>query len=95
MKLKAYQYRLYPNKNQKILLEKHFGCNRFVYNYFLQRKITYYKETKKTIGWCELANELPELKEKNEWLKEVASHSLQQSIIHLDNAYTNFMGSVS
>jgi len=93
MRLKAYKYRLYPNQNQKILLEKHFGCNRFVYNHFLQRKIEYYKETKKTIGWCKLANELPLLKTKYEWLDEVASQSLQQTIRHLDNAYTNFFRS--
>ena len=95
MKLKAYKYRLYPNKEQRILLEKHFGCNRFVYNHFLQRKITHYKETKKTIGWCQIANELPELKKENEWMKEVASQSLQQTIRHLDNAYTNFFRSNS
>jgi putative transposase len=93
MKLIAYQYRLYPNKNQTALLEKHFGCNRFIYNYFLQRKIEYYKKTKKTIGWCELANELPKLKETKEWLNEIASHSLQQTILHLDRAYTNFFRS--
>jgi putative transposase len=93
MKLSAYQYRLYPNKTQAVLLEKHFGCNRWIYNYFLQRKIEHYKETKKTIGWCELANELPKLKKENEWLEEVASHSLQQTILHLDRAYTNFFRS--
>lgn len=93
MKLLAYQYRLYPNKNQTVLLEKHFGCNRWIYNYFLQRKIEHYKKTKKTIGWCELANELPKLKEEKEWLNEVASHSLQQTILHLDRAYTNFFRS--
>jgi len=93
MKLLSYQFRLYPNKNQRVLLEKHFGCNRFVYNHFLQRKITFYKETKKTIGWVDLSNELPKLKEENEWLNEVASHSLQQTILHLDNAYTNFFRS--
>jgi len=95
MRLKAYKYRLYPNKEQRVLLEKHFGCNRFVYNHFLQRKITHYKETKKTIGWCQIANELPELKKENEWMKEVASQSLQQTIRHLDNAYTAFFRSNS
>jgi len=95
MKLIAYKYRLYPNKEQRVLLEKHFGCNRFVYNYFLQRKITHYKETKKTIGWCQLANELKPLKKENEWMKEVASQSLQQTIRYLDNAYTAFFRSNS
>ena len=75
------------------MLEKHFGCNRFIYNHFLQRKITHYKETKKTIGWCQIANELPKLKKENDWLNEVGSQSLQQTIRHLDNAYTNFFRS--
>lgn len=93
MKLIAYKYRLYPNKNQRVLLEKHFGSNRFIYNYFLQRKIEHYKKTKKTIGWCELSNELSPMKEKYEWLNEVGSQSLQQTVRHLDNAYTNFFRS--
>lgn len=93
MKIKTYQYRSYPNKTQQVLLEKHFGANRFIYNYFLQRKISYYKETKKTIGWVELCNELPKLKEQYEWLNEIASHSLQQTILNLDNAYTGFFRS--
>ncbi len=33
--LKAYKVRMYPNDKQKELLEKHFGCSRFLYNYFL------------------------------------------------------------
>ena len=93
MKLLAYKFRLYPNKSQKTLLEKHFGCNRFIYNHFLQRKITHYKETKKTIGWCQLANELKPLKKEFAWLEDVGSQSLQQTIRHLDNAYTNFFRS--
>jgi len=93
MKLLAYKYRLYPNKGQKVLLEKHFGSCRFIYNYFLQKKITYYKETKKTIGWVDLANDLVELKKKHEWLDEIGSQSLQATIRNLDNAYTNFFRS--
>jgi putative transposase len=93
MKLISYKFRLYPNQNQKVLLERHFGSNRFIYNYFLQRKIEHYKKTKKTIGWCQLANELKPLKEELPWLDEIASQSLQQTIRHLDNAYTNFFRS--
>jgi len=93
MKLIAYKYRLYPNKAQKVLLEKHFGCCRFIYNYFLQKKITHYKETKKTIGWISLANELKDLKKEKEWLDEIGSQSLQATIRNLDNAYTNFFRS--
>ena len=41
--LKAYKYRLYPNKQQEILIQKTFGCARFVYNKMLSIKIDKYK----------------------------------------------------
>jgi putative transposase len=84
---------MYPNKEQETLLQKHFGHCRFVYNHFLEIKIKHYKETKKTITWVDLANQLPKLKEELEWLTEIGSHSLQQSILNLDRAYTAFFRS--
>ena len=33
---KAYKYRIYPNKKQQELIQKTFGCTRFVYNYYLE-----------------------------------------------------------
>jgi len=36
--LRAYKYRLSPNNEQKVLLDKHFGCTRFVYNLGLECK---------------------------------------------------------
>lgn len=90
---RAYKYRVYPNKSQEGLLQKHFGHCRYIYNYFLDVKIKHYKETKKTITWIDLANQLPKLKKENEWLSEIGSQSLQQSIRNLDNAYTAFFRS--
>lgn len=37
---KAYKFRLYPNDQQKQKLNKTFGCNRFVYNYYLRKIIS-------------------------------------------------------
>ena len=37
---KAYKFRLYPNNQQKQKLNKTFGCNRFVYNYYLRKIIS-------------------------------------------------------
>lgn len=90
---KAYKYRLYPNKSQEDLLQKHFGHCRFIYNHFLEIKIKHYKETKKTINWQTLATQLPKLKEELPWLNEIGSQSLQQSILNLDRAYTAFFRS--
>ena len=92
---RAYKFRLYPNVNQRVLLEKHFGSVRFIYNYFLEQKIKAYKETKKTIPWNVQSNEIPKLKKQDEyaWLNEVNSQSLQQAVVHLDKSYLNFFRS--
>lgn len=92
---KAYKFRLYPNKSQQQVLQNHFGAVRFIYNHFLEKKIKVYKETKKTIAWNQLANELPQMKKQEEykWLKEVNSQALQQAVINLDKSYLNFFRS--
>ena len=90
--LKAYKYRIYPNQTQTILLNKHFGCNRFVFNWGLDKKIKAYKQEERTVSCFQLMKELTQLKKQEEfiWLKEVDSQSLQQSLNCLDKAYTNF-----
>lgn len=92
---RAYKFRLYPNKAQQQALQSHFGAVRFIYNYFLEKKIKIYKETKKTVPWNVLALELPKLKKQEEfaWLKEVNSSALQQAVIHLDKSFLNFFRS--
>lgn len=88
--LKAYKYRLYPNKEQEQKIAQHFGCVRYVYNWGLERKIKEYQKTKKSPSCFDLCNELIELKSKNEWLKEVNSQSLQMALRNLDNGFTSF-----
>lgn len=92
--LKAYKYRIYPNKEQSVLLNKHFGCVRYVYNKGLQTKIEHYQTTGKTLSCFDLINNmLKQEKENNIWLKEVYSQSLQMSLRNLDNAFTRFFRS--
>ncbi len=89
--IKAYKYRLYPNKEQAHLMQKHFGCVRFLYNKGLETKIKEYQTNNKTLSCHDLINNmLKQLKKDNEWLQEVNSQSLQMSLRNLDNAYTNF-----
>lgn len=89
---KAYKFRIYPTSEQKVLFAKTFGCVRFVYNYWLDRKIKQYEEDKTTITYCFCSKELTELKKTNDYsfLKEVDSVALQQSLRHLDTAFQNF-----
>ena len=90
--LKAYKYRLYPTKEQTILFEKHFGCTRFVYNWGLQTKNEAYQKENKSLSFYSLIPLLAKLKKDSdkEWLNEVNSQSLQNSLFNLDKAFTKF-----
>ena len=92
MRYKAYKYRIYPNKKQQELINKHIGCCRYVYNLCLEKKINVYKTSKKSISCFELIKLLPILKKEPEtsFLNEVNSLSLQAAIRNLDSAYQRF-----
>ena len=89
---RTYQFELQPTQEQKVLLDKHFGCIRFVYNYFLNERKEQYQVDKKSDNYYAQAATLTELKKKEEtvWLKEVNSQSLQFALRCLDTAYVNF-----
>jgi putative transposase len=88
--LKSFKFQLLPTKEQEVLLAKHFGCKRFVWNYFLNRRKDEYLNNKSTLNYYDCANELVQLKKENEWLKEVNSQSLQHTLRDLDGAYNRF-----
>lgn len=88
--LRAYRYRLYPNTKQQELIHKTIGCCRFVYNYYLNKRIEIYQNEGKTLNYNACANDLPNLKQQYQWLREVDSIALQQALKDLDNAYNNF-----
>ena len=88
--LKAYKYRIYPNEEQEIQLNKTFGCTRFIYNQMLADRIKSYEENKdldiKIIKYPTPA----QYKKEYEWLKEVDSLALANAQMNLDKAYKNF-----
>jgi len=79
-------------EDQKVLLEKHFGAKRFVYNFFLDDRKKTYLESKKALNYYDNAKRLTEIKHSEEyiWLNEINSQSLQSSLRDLDVAYTRF-----
>ncbi len=87
---KGFKFRIYPTKEQLILIQKTFGCNRFVYNHFLNERTTLYKNDKKSNTYLEQANKLTHLRKELNWLKEVDSVSLQSTLKNLDTAFKNF-----
>ena len=88
----AYKFRIYPNAEQRVLLAKHFGCCRFVYNHFLEEREKAYKERKERISLFETHHKVAEMRktEQYSWLKEVCGHSLQSALRNLDAAYQTF-----
>ena len=88
--LKAIKVRIYPTEEQRTRLAIQFGCARFVYNNALEYKQSVYKDTGQNVSFHNLITRLPQLKIEHPWLGEADSQALQQSILHLKNAYTNF-----
>ena len=87
---KAFKYRIYPSELQKELITKHIGSSRFVYNLALETKNAAYIGSKHNFSPFDLIKQLPDLKKECEWLKEVNSQSLQQSIQNMDIAFKKF-----
>ena len=59
---KAYVFRMYPNEKQINLIEKSFGCSRFIYNHFLETSNNY-------LNKYDCIKQLPLLERENVWLK--------------------------
>lgn len=97
----AYKFRIYPNAEQKILLAKHFGSCRFVWNYFLNQRKEYYinnkedieaKRIKGCLNYYDNSKDLTKLKQQDgfQWLNECNAQSLQTTLKHLDSSYKMF-----
>jgi putative transposase len=83
---------MYPTVEQEVLISKHVGHCRWIYNWGLVIKQQTYSDTGRNITKYELSNLLPEMKKtkETEWLKEVNSQSLQASLDNLDKAFVSF-----
>ena len=87
---KGVRVRLYPTEEQKILIDKTIGCVRFVYNQTLVDCKQIYKESKHFPSQNERMKNLVPLKGKHEFLKEVDSKALQQSVRDFNSALDKF-----
>ena len=82
---KTYKFRLYLSNNQKIIINKTFGCVRFIYNYFLDKC-----KNNGYIKAFDMCNEIKELYVLYPFLKEVDSSSLRCAIFNLEDSFKNF-----
>jgi len=85
MTLKAFKFRLEPNLQQKVLINKILGCSRFIYNQMLSEKQIKYEHFDKSKCKTE-----KDYKLVFDWLKEADSIALQQSRLDLKTSYDNF-----
>lgn len=87
---KAYKFRAYPNSEQRKLLAKTFGSARFIYNYYLEKRIETYKNENRTLTYNQCSKDLTMLKKEIEWLRDVDKYALQNALKDLDKAYKSF-----
>ena len=86
--MRGYIFRLYPDDNQVKLIEKNFGCSRYIYNYFLSKNKNY-------INAFDSAKELPNLVKENNWLKEKDSCLLRCTIFNLEDSFKRYSKGLS
>jgi putative transposase len=90
-RIRGYKFRAYPNRKQMGFFAKNFGCCRYVYNHYLEMKQQLWREWHDTLSYKEMSSDMSQvLKKDKEWLREADSASLQQSLRHLERAYSNF-----
>lgn len=91
---RAYRYRFYPSPEQADLLNRTFGCVRYVYNRALAERSRAWTQEQKRVTFAGTCRMLTEWKAEPEtaWLYEVSNVALQQGLQHLQNAYVNFWG---
>ena len=89
---RAYKFRFYPDPEQENILARTFGSARFAYNYMLRLRTDAWYERQERIGYHETSSALTLLKKDTDfgWLNEVSCVPVQQSLRHLQTAFTNF-----
>lgn len=86
----SYKFRLYPTPEQANLIQRTFGCCRFVYNHYLAKRKEVYENSGKTMNYVACAKDLTLLKKDFPWLCEVETNALQHTLKALESAYQNF-----
>jgi hypothetical protein len=68
---KSYKFRINPNEEQQVLLSKHFGATRFVFNHYLNKRKETYLENKTSLNYYDNANDLTVMKKDDNYILEL------------------------
>lgn len=82
--------RINPSAQQVSLLDKHLNVNRWVWNYFLGKRIKEYQEMQASSTYNKDAKQLTALRAEHDWLREISCASQQRTLKNLDDAYKRF-----
>lgn len=88
--MKSFTIRLYPTKDQEVIMRKHIGCQRYVYNWGLALNNELYGREQKKYSMTELGKMLTKYKNEVVWLNDVSNATLKEGLRNLDRAYNNF-----
>ena len=77
---KSYRFKIFPTREQEILLAKHFGCCRFVFNRFLEQRQQAYQTEKKSLDYYDNAKALTALKKEEEYVCKGYQQSIPASL---------------
>ena len=89
---RAYKFRFYPTPQQAEVLVRTFGCARFAYNHMLRQRTDAWFGRREKVNYNQTSAMLTVLKKTPEhaWLNEVSSVPVQQSLRHLQTAFSSF-----
>lgn len=73
---KGYTIRLFPSKDQEVILFQHINSCRWIWNYMIEINMKSYESGNGVLSHFQMSSCVPYLRKENEWLKNVDSHSL-------------------
>lgn len=86
----SYKFRLYPTAAQEQQIQRTFGCCRFAFNYYLDKRQALYGASGETMNYYACSKDLISLKKEHTWIRDVDATALQSSLRNLDLAFQNF-----
>jgi putative transposase len=87
---KAYRFRIYPSKDQRMILERTLQTCRILYNNLLAERRDSYRKTRRSPGYYEQKRSLVLRKLGNSYVRQVHSQALQDVALRLERGFENY-----